>query len=1025
MDHGPAPYFKGSNIIGKTDESHMHDSLMLPCTIHNLNLDFLVDTGATISLLRPEKYYAIPEDKRPLLEPYTTKIRMGDGASINALGCAIFPLNIGGSLMPQKMVVANIEVAGVLGYDFLYENGVDINVREGSLSMHGITIKCQLESKLPAVFRINTCETVTIPANSEMIIRGKVHGVQIQETDSKPVLIESDGGCLGEKNVLVARSLVLIQGMSVPLRLANLSNVPQTIYNNTFAAKCEPVEIVEEGGALTPSASYCRTETTVEEQDDIPVHLQGLYEMSKENLSEEERGSLRVLLKKHGEGFSKYKGDIGRTSLVEHRIFVGDSAPIKQAPRRLPPVKRTAATEEIKKMLAQDLITPSKSAWSSPITLVKKKDSTYRFCIDYRKLNDVTRKDCFPLPRTDDSLDALGGNKYFSVMDLSSGYWQVGVHKDDQDKTAFATADGLYNFRVMPYGLFNSGATFQRLMELILSGLHWSTCLLYVDDIICFSKTVDEHIMRLDEILTRIRDAGLKLSPGKCKFFQREVSFLGNIVSERGIATDPEKIRAVKEWPTPKNVHELRAFLGTASYYRRYCKGFSDIARPLHKLTEKGKPYLWSDECQNSFDELKRMLTSAPVLGYPRQDIPFILDCDASGYGTGSILSQIQDGEERVISYYSKSMSKSERNYCVTRRELLAVVNAVKHYHHFLYGNKFTIRTDHSAVKFFLRFKNPEGQISRWLEILSAYNFEIQHRAGRLHGNSDGLSRIPCGMCVVCKRQETKSEQANMSCHCNHASDHQGENHKIMSPLSKQSRIGERGHENTKAYLRVTTRSQTGSSATWAQWLSSRSAEDIAHAQQTDEKIKTILRWLNSSPVRPPWESVSHLDGNMKAYWAHWDRLKLQNNILYSRWFDEVTGTEQLVLVVPEAWRHDILKMVHSDPGLGHFGVKKTLDRLRRRAYWPSMARSVSNFCENCDRCQARKQPAKTPRAPLKVYRSGLPNERVQIDIVGPMTETYHMNKYLIVMFQTSFLLLWSPLPFLQGHSFPLRLLLL
>ena len=341
-------------------------------------------------------------------------------------------------------------------------------------------------------------------------------------------------------------------------------------------------------------------------------------------------------------------------------MFVGENAPIKQAPRRLPPVKRAAATEEIKKMLERDLITPSKSARNSPITLVKKKDSTYRFCIDYRKLNEVTGKDCFPLPKTDDSLDALGGggNKYFSVMDLSSGYWQVGVHSEDQDQIAFAKADGLYNFKGMPYGLCNSEATFQRLMELILTGLHWSTCLLYVDDIICFSKTVDEHVARLDEILSRIRDAGLKLSPGKCKFFQHQVSFLGHTVSERGIPTDPEKIPAVSEWPKPRNIHELRSVLGTASYYRRYCKGFCDIARPLHKLTEKGTPYVWSDECQTSFDGLKRMLTNAPVLGYPCQDLPFLLDCDASGYGTGAVLSQVQDGMERVISYYSKSLTK-------------------------------------------------------------------------------------------------------------------------------------------------------------------------------------------------------------------------------------------------------------------------------------------------------------------------------------------------------------------------------
>ena len=205
---------------------------------------------------------------------------------------------------------------------------------------------------------------MTIPPNSEIIIRGKIHGVQRQRAETLQALVEPAGVCLAEKNVLVAKSLVEIRGGSVPLRLANLSNGPQTIYNNTFAARCEPVEIVEEEETSTPSATYCRTDTIVVEQEKIPVHLRDLYEVSKLNLSEEERGSLRVLLKKHGDGFSKYKGDIGRTSLVEHRIFVGENAPIKQAPRRLPPVKRAAATEEIKKMLERDLITPSKSAWS-------------------------------------------------------------------------------------------------------------------------------------------------------------------------------------------------------------------------------------------------------------------------------------------------------------------------------------------------------------------------------------------------------------------------------------------------------------------------------------------------------------------------------------------------------------------------------------------------------------------------------------------------------------------------------------
>lgn len=362
---------------------------------------------------------------------------------------------------------------------------------------------------------------------------------------------------------------------------------------------------------------YGRLVSTSDERGSVPTHLTSLFEASKTNLSESEAEALSSLLVQHAEAFSKYKGDIGRCSLVEHRIHTANNPPIMQAPRRLPILKREAATTEVKRMLDQDLITPSKSPWSSPITLVKKKDGSLRFCIDYSKLNEVTRKDSFPLPRIDDSLDALGGNKYLSVMDLSSGYWQVGVHPDDQGKTAFVTTDGLYNFKVMPYGLCNAGATFERLMELVLAGLHWTTCLLYVDDIICFSKTADEHISRLKEILYRIKEAGLKLSPNKCKLFQREVSFLGHIVSETGVSTEPGKVKAVKEWPIPRNVHELRSFLGTASYYRKFCKSFCDIARPLHKLTEKQNAFVWTVECDSAFKKLKQALTTAPILGYP------------------------------------------------------------------------------------------------------------------------------------------------------------------------------------------------------------------------------------------------------------------------------------------------------------------------------------------------------------------------------------------------------------------------
>ena len=229
-------------------------------------------------------------------------------------------------------------------------------------------------------------------------------------------------------------------------------------------------------------------------------------------------------------------------------------------------------------------------------------------------------------------------------------------------------------------------------------------------------------------------------------------------MSAEGIATDPSKIEAIKEWPVPKSVKEVRSFLGTCSYYRRFIRGFSEKASPLHKLTEKGENFKWTQECQKSMDTLKQCLISAPILGYPDTNETFILDTDASGFGVGSVLSQIQNDKEVVIAYFSKSLNKPERNYCVTRRELLAVVKSIKHFHHYLYGVLFLVRTDHGALNWLLNFKNPEGQMARWLEILASYNFTIQHRPGKQHLNADGLSRRTCIPCTYCSRQEDKDE---------------------------------------------------------------------------------------------------------------------------------------------------------------------------------------------------------------------------------------------------------------------------
>jgi hypothetical protein len=434
---------------------------------------------------------------------------------------------------------------------------------------------------------------------------------------------------------------------------------------------------------------------------------------------------------------------LGRNNLQPHRIDTGDHPPIKQAMRRQPYAHIEEIERNIQELLAADIIEPAVSPWASNVLLVKKKDGTWRFCVDYRKLNDVTRKEAYPLPRIDMCLESLGNSGYFSTLDLRAGYWQTEVDRRDADKTAFITRSGQYRFKVLSMGLANAPSQFQRLMDLVLSGLLWEYCLVFLDDIIVYSATVDQHVERLSAVFGRLASANLKLKPSKCQLFQREVRFLGHVISEAGIAADPEKVSVVASWPQPRNLTELRSFLGLASYYRRFVSGFANIARPLHQLTSKGQPFVWQDAQETAFQSLKEHLITAPILASPTNDGEYIIDTDASLHRLGAVLQQRQDGGIRVIAYASRTLSRVERNYSTTRRELLAVIFGFKHFRQFLLGRHFLLRVDHSALTYLRQSTDLVGQAARWLDFIEEYDFTIVHRSGSSHGNCDALSRRP------------------------------------------------------------------------------------------------------------------------------------------------------------------------------------------------------------------------------------------------------------------------------------------
>ncbi|GFV61212.1 retrovirus-related Pol polyprotein from transposon 17.6 [Trichonephila clavipes] len=519
-----------------------------------------------------------------------------------------------------------------------------------------------------------------------------------------------------------------------------------------------------------------------------------------------------------------------RTRLTKHRIDTGEHPPIKQHPRRLPFAKQEEVQKLIKDMKNNDVIEPSSSPWASPIVLVRKKDGSTRFCVDYRRLNDVIKKDSYPLPRIDDTLDTLAGNTWFSTLDLKSRYWQLELHPDDKEKTAFTTGQALWQFKVMSFGLCNAPATFERLQETVLGGLSYEACLVYLDDIIIVGWcSFEEHLKNIRRVLQKLKEAN-----------PREVTYLGHIISAEGVRTDPVKISAVKDWNCPTDVHQLQSLLGLCTYYRKFVKNFSTIARPLYKLTEVKQKFIWTVDCNSAFNKLKDALTSAPVLAYPEIGKQFILDTDASHESIGAVLSQDIDGQERVTAYLSKRLSKPEINYCVTRKELLAI----------------------------------------------EYDVEIRHRKESAHGNADALSRRPCPeSCKYCSRIEKKFGVRNPIVH------------QVTAP-------------------------STSALDPW-------SDESVRKDQLADPEIKPIIEFKESSDEKPSWQDIAPFHLTMKRYWVLCDSLHLRNGVLYRKWESDDGKIFRWQLILPKTRVSTVLKELHGSPTGGHFGVMKTLQKVR------------------------------------------------------------------------------------------------
>jgi hypothetical protein len=429
---------------------------------------------------------------------------------------------------------------------------------------------------------------------------------------------------------------------------------------------------------------------------------------------------------------------------VDHHIeLVSGAEPPSRATYRMSPVELDELKAQLGDLIAKGFIRPSKSPFGAPILFVNKSDGTRRMCVDYRALNKLTIKNKYPLPRIDELFDRLHGAKYFSKIDLRSGYHQVRIAPEDIPKTAFRSRYGHYEFLVLPFGLTNAPATFMHLMQSVFQPHLDNFVIVFLDDILVYSKTVADHERHLRTVLHLLRQHKLYAKQSKCEFWKEEITFLGHVITSNGIKMAPGKVAAIKLWPVPQNVPELQSFLGLAGYYRRFVSHFSTIVGPLSELLRKTTPFEWTDKRQNAFDALKTAISTAPVLRPPDQSLPFTVVTDASGFAVGAALTQDCGNGLQPCAYLSRSMSPPERNYPVHEQELLAVMHALREWRHYLHGTKFTVITDHHSLQFLQTQAHLSQRQIRWSEYLQQFDFDIVYRSGKENVVADALSRRP------------------------------------------------------------------------------------------------------------------------------------------------------------------------------------------------------------------------------------------------------------------------------------------
>lgn len=699
-----------------------HENQLPYFTTSNPNFKILVDTGSTKSFIKPslaKKYY----NKFIREDPFEIRTAHGKSTEKHSIIIPAFDVLKTNKKLKFHLFDFHDFFDCLIGMDTLQSLGITIDLANNILKNSSTEIKLQLRDANSELYRME------IYPECEQVIELRVKNIQNGDVIIPKIKI---GDCFIQEGAATVRN-----GKA----LCTLTNPTE----KKLTIEAKPLLLDD----LNKTYTFKQAGTNLNNLNTLNVQPKFSFDLIRtEHMNYEEKNHLKLLLESYEDLFHIEGNNLTFTNKIKHHIRTRDEEPVYTKSYRYPEIHREEVRKQIDAMLDQGIIRHSYSPWNSPIWIVpKKKDASgkqkWRVVVDYRKLNEKTIDDRYPLPNISDLLDKLGRCHYFTTLDLASGFHQIEINEESVEKTAFSTEFGHHEFLRMPFGLKNAPATFQRVMDQILRGLVNKTCLVYLDDIIIFSTSLQEHITNIKEIFNRLRDAGLKIQLDKSEFIKREVAYLGHIVTPEGVKPNPAKIKAIKAYPIPKTTKEIKGFLGLLGYYRKFIPDFAKLTKPLTLCLKKNsKIDVNNTEYKKCFETCRNILLDEPILQFPDFSRPFNLTTDASNVALGAVLSQGPIGNDKPVAYASRTLNNHEQNYSTIEKELLAIVWATKYFRPYLYGRKFKIITDHRPLQWIFSLKEPSSKLVRWRLKLEEFDYEIIYKKGSLNTNADALSRV-------------------------------------------------------------------------------------------------------------------------------------------------------------------------------------------------------------------------------------------------------------------------------------------